>query len=338
VKIRAEATKLAIFAIFGLAVAIVLYLTLAQTTVGASHSYSAMMTNVSGLAKGDVVRVAGVRVGQVDGLDVVGHNEIKVKFHVATDQHLTSKTQVLVRYQNLLGDRYLELSQPPGEGSPLSPGATIPADRTTPALDLNVLLNGFQPLFQGLQPEQINELATGLINTLQGRGGDIESLLAKTASLTNGLAGRDQAIGSLLTNLDVVLSSLDGHDTQFSQAVVQLKDLVQGLAQDGNPIGSALGDISHLTGVLAVLFGQVKTPLAQTLSGLNAVSSTLNRNKTRLNSTLNLLPDVYNRLDRVASHGSFFNFYLCSVQVLAGPESNPIKSPVVDSPVKRCNP
>jgi phospholipid/cholesterol/gamma-HCH transport system substrate-binding protein len=337
VKIRAEAFKLAVFATVGVVVAVFLYLTLAQATIGPSNSYSALMTNVSGLQSGDVVRVAGVRVGQVDGLDVVGHNEIKVDFHVSTDQHLSNQTRVLIRYENLLGSRYLELSQPPGVGTPLSPGSTIPAKDTSPALDLDVLLNGFRPLFQGLQPQQINELATGLINTLQGRSGTIDSLLTKTASLTNGLADRDTAIGSLLTNLDIVLSSLDGHDVQLSQAVVQLRNLVQGLATDRNPIGSALGNISQLTGLLSGLFAEVKTPLAQTLSALDTVAGTLNRNKARLNSTLGLLPDVYNRLDRVASHGSFFNFYLCSVQVLAGPQDHPITTPLVKSPVKRCN-
>lgn len=336
-RIRAEATKLAIFATLGLAVAVLLYLTLAQVTLGPSNSYGAEMKDVSGLKTGDVVRVAGVRVGQVDGLKVENGNRILVSFHVDTEQHLSDRTHVMVRYENLLGDRYLELAQPPGTGTALPPGSTIPESRTSPALDLDVLLNGFRPLFQGLQPQQINELATGIVNTLQGRGGTIQSLLGRTASLTNGLADRDQVIGSLLTNLDVVLSSVDAHDTQFRQAIGQLRGLVSGLAADRNPIGSALGDISQLANVLGALFGEVRSPLAGSLAGLAAVAGTLNKNSVRLNQTLNLLPDVYNRLDRVASHGSFFNFYLCSVVVLAGDEKHPIKSPKVQSPVKRCN-
>ncbi|MFL6173397.1 MAG: MCE family protein [Marmoricola sp.] len=336
-RIRAEATKLAIFAVVGLAVAVLLYLTLAQATIGPSNDYTAVMKDVSGLAKGDIVRVAGVRVGQVDGLDVGAGNEIKVRFHVAKDQHLSDETHVLVRYENLLGDRYLELAQPPNAGNMIRPGSTIPSSRTAPALDLDVLLNGFRPLFQGLAPNQINELATSIVQTLQGRGGTIGSLLAKTASLTNGLADRDKAIGSLLTNLDVVLSSLDAHDVQFARAITQLRSLVRGLAADRDPISGALGDISQLSGTLGTLFADVRTPLAETLAGLNGISSTLNANSARVNQTLSLLPDVYNRLDRVASHGSFFNFYLCSVQVLVGPEKNPISTPRIQSPVKRCN-
>jgi len=337
VRIRAEATKLAVFVAFGAAMAVVLYLTLAQSTVGPSNSYSAIMTNVSGLKSGDVVKIAGVRVGQVDGLDVLPGNQIKVRFHVSTGQHLSDQTHVTVRYLNLLGDRYLELSQPPGVGHPLRAGGTIPASRTTPALDLDVLLNGFRPLFQGLEPQQVNELATGLINTLQGQGGTLQAVLTKTASFTNDLADRDKAIGSLVTNLDVVLSSLDAHDTQLRTAITQLRTLVGGLAADRDPIGSSLGDISRLAGTLATLFAQAKDPLAGTLAELDGVSATLNRNSAKVNQTLHLLPDAYNRLDRVASHGSFFNFYLCSVQVLVGSDQHPIKSPKIQSPQARCN-
>ena len=336
-RIRAEATKLAVFVAFGVAMAVVLYLTLAQSTVGPSNGYSAIMTNVSGLKSGDVVKIAGVRVGQVDGLDVLPGNRIKVRFHVSDGQRLSDQTHVTVRYLNLLGDRYLELSQPPDVGTPLAAGATIPASRTTPALDLDVLLNGFRPLFQGLEPQQINELATGLITTLQGQGGTLQAVLTKTASFTNDLADRDKAIGSLITNLDVVLSSLDAHDTQLRAAITQLRTLVGGLAADRDPIGSSLGDISRLAGTLATLFAQAKDPLAGTLAELDGVSATLNRNSAKVNQTLNLLPDAYNRLDRVASHGSFFNFYLCSVQVLVGSDQHPIKSPKIQSPQARCN-
>jgi phospholipid/cholesterol/gamma-HCH transport system substrate-binding protein len=167
VKIRAEATKLAVFAVIGLLVAGLLYLTLGRVSLGPSNDYSAVMADVSGLEPGDLVKVAGVRVGQVDDLSMEAGNRVRVHFHVRDDQHLTDQTRLLVRYENLLGDRYVELTQPADEGNHLAPGATIPMSMTTPALDLDVLLNGFRPLFQGLSPEQVNDLAANIVDTLQ---------------------------------------------------------------------------------------------------------------------------------------------------------------------------
>ena len=336
-RVRAEAVKLTVFATVGVLVAYLLYLTLAESTLGPSKGYAALMTDVSGLESGDLVRVAGVRVGQVDDLSVAADNVVKVQFHVDDEQQLTDATQVLVRYENLLGDRYLELAQPSSDGARLVEGATIPVARTTPALDLDVLLNGFKPLFQGLSPAQVNELASGLIATLQGRGGTVESLLARTASLTDGLADNDKVIGSLITNLDQVLASLDSRDAQLRQTIGQLRGLVSGLAADRDPISTSVSAISRLAGSLDGLFAEVRAPLSQTVGATDSLARLLNRNSDRIEETLKLLPPTYQRLNRLASHGSFFNFYLCSAQVIvSGPNGTEIKSPVVRSQVKRC--
>lgn len=338
-KIRAEAIKVGIFALVGLLTLGLLYTTLAQKTIGgpASLQYSALMNNVSGLKSGDIVKIAGVRVGQVTGLDVMPGNQIRVNFKVAASEQITDHTNADVRYLDLLGNRYLDLTQASPGGTPMPAGSTIPESRTAPALDLSTLLAGFQPLFQGLQPQQINQLATGIIQTLQGQGGTIPALLSETASLTNGLADRDHAIGEVMTNLNAVLGTLDSHDDQFKQAVIQLKGLVSGLAASGKPIATAAANISDMASTLSALFAQVRLPLAGMLSQVQTLATLLNKNSGKLNSTLNLLPKVYNTIDRIASHGSFFNFYLCSVQVLAGDEKNPVSTPIVKSQQARCN-
>ncbi len=100
-----------------------------------------------------------------------------------------------MRYKNLIGDRYLELSDGNGQGNPLPDGATIPAQRTSPALDLDTLLNGFKPLFTGLDPTQINAVSTEIIQVFQGESGTVSSLLTTVGALTSTLADRDQLIG-----------------------------------------------------------------------------------------------------------------------------------------------
>jgi phospholipid/cholesterol/gamma-HCH transport system substrate-binding protein len=338
VRIRSEGIKLAVFVTVGALLAALLYLTLGEVTLGPSRSYRAMMTDASGLKSGDVVRVAGVRVGQVDDLQVESGNRVAVSFHVDEGQQLTDRTQVMARYENLLGDRYLELAQLPGEGEVLDEGATIPDSRTTPALDLDVLLNGFRPLFQGLAPEQVNQLATSLIDTLQGRGGTVESLLQQAGELTNGLADHDKSIGSLIGNLDTVLATLDSRDLQLRTSITQMRNLLGGLAADRDPIADALVRINGFSESLAVLLADVRTPFAGLVLAAHDVAALLNKNSARLEKTLEALPEAYQRLSRIASHGSFFDFYLCSVQVVLGaPNGVDLKSPVIRSTVKRCN-
>ena len=103
---------------------------------------------------------------------------------------------------------------------------------TSPALDLTVLFNGFQPLFQALNPQQVNDLSLNLVQVLQGEGGTVAGLVQKTASLTNSLADRDQLIGEVITNLSQTLETVDQRHQQLSELIVELKGWMTDLARD----------------------------------------------------------------------------------------------------------
>ena len=84
-----------------------------------------------------------------------------------------------IRFLNLVGDRYLALEQ----GAARAPSGSSrrrhhPGRADQPALDLTALFNGFQPLFQALTPEEVNELSLNLVQVLQGEGGTVGSLLS----------------------------------------------------------------------------------------------------------------------------------------------------------------
>src|SRR5689334_24145247 len=192
--------------------------------------YRAIFTNISGLKSGNFVRIAGVEVGKVGGLDLHRDGTVTVDFEVDKGVRLSEGTKAVVRYENLIGDRYLALEEAPGPPRRLPPGATIPLARTSPALDLDALIGGFRPLFRALDPDQVNALSGQLIAALQGQGGTINSFLSQTAALTSTLADRDQLIGQVIVNLNTVLGSLGDQSDQFAKAVDALSGLVEGLA------------------------------------------------------------------------------------------------------------
>ncbi|MFD0747331.1 MlaD family protein [Phytohabitans flavus] len=179
--IRAPLLKLIAFA----AVTVLLTAMLAQTFgsfTGGGTSYRARFTDVTGLLEGDDVRIAGVRVGQVEDIRVADNTVAEVEFTVDGDIPLGTGVRAKVRYRNLVGQRYIALSEGPGDGRPLPPDGLIPLAQTTPALDLTVLFNGFRPLFTALTPEDVNKLAYEIIQVLQGEGPTVTSLLRRTAS------------------------------------------------------------------------------------------------------------------------------------------------------------
>jgi phospholipid/cholesterol/gamma-HCH transport system substrate-binding protein len=300
------------------------------------HTYRALFTNVSGLQTGDYVKAAGVDVGRVNSLQLQRNNQILVTFTASTNVPVTRDTTLTVRYQDMLGNRYMEIDKPTGQAPALTSNETLPASQTQPALSLDALFNGFQPLFQGLQPAQINQLSAELVSVLQGEGGTIDGLLSTIGSLTNTLANRDQLIDSVIDNLNAVLGAVSQHDTQLNQLVVNLQHLITGLAADRNTIGNSFGDIANVSGTLAGLLENARPDISGTVTKVGKLSAELNKDSGVVNNDFVELPEAYQAISRQGLYGSFFNFYLCGIQIrLTGPDG-PISTPMIKSQVQRC--
>ncbi|MDX6584693.1 MAG: phospholipid/cholesterol/gamma-HCH transport system substrate-binding protein [Solirubrobacterales bacterium] len=333
--------KLGAFVLVALFFGVGLFTVYSDARFYSTNTYHALFDQVSGLKAGRPVREAGVRVGQVTDVHIVQGRRALVTFTTRSDLPVMSGTRSVVRYENLIGDRYLELTDGPGDLRTLPPGGTIPLAQTEPALDLDVLLNGFQPLFQGLDPNQVNQVATEIVQVLQGEGGTIDNLLGSVASLTSDLADRDQVIGQVITNLNVVLGTLDQHRDQLSNTVLDLQRLVSGLARDRGAIGDSLSRINGAAGSVANLLSDARPDLRGTITQTNRLATLLDDNRATVDGYLGKLPGDYARLARAGAYGSFFNFYLCGVRLkLDGPDGNAMYTPWFDSNAQtsRCGP
>ena len=134
------AIRLGVFTTVCAAGTFALIMVFAQFRFAPTTSYNATFTNVSGLQAGQIVRVAGVEVGKVDSIVVNDDNTATATFTAGESVPLNEGTRAAIRYDNLVGDRYLELQEGPGGVRRLQPGGTIPLQRTQPALDLDALI------------------------------------------------------------------------------------------------------------------------------------------------------------------------------------------------------
>ncbi|TDP95167.1 MCE family protein [Labedaea rhizosphaerae] len=309
-----------IFTVVTVLATTVLAITIANSSVGDTVTYSAVFDDVTSLNDGDDVRMSGVRVGQVEDMQLQDRRLAKVTFSVQAKRKLPASVHAVIKYRNLVGQRYIALEQGTGEvNGVLAPGATIPRERTQSALDLTALFNGFKPLFQALSPQDVNALSGEIVQVLQGEGGTIDSLLAHTASLTNTLAGKDKVIGEVVDNLNAVLDTVNARGDQLSSLVTTTQQLVSGLAKDSVPIGNAIDAMATLTTTTAGLLGEDRAPLKQSISALNTLAGTLDENSPLVDSFLETLPGKLDAIGRTASYGSWFNFFLCSATTDAQP-------------------
>ncbi|MGY2700491.1 MULTISPECIES: MCE family protein [unclassified Nocardioides] len=309
-----DLTKLLIFIVITTLATSVLVMTIGNISFAPKTDYKAEFVDATGVVKGDDVRIAGVKVGTVKDVQIVDRTRALVTFSVENSTQLSQATHAAIRYRNLVGQRYIALTNEIGDSSPMEAGDTIPVAQTSPALDLTVLFNGFKPLFQALSPADINQLSYEIVQVFQGEGGNLEQLLTHTASVTNTLASRDQVIGSLIDNLNEVLDHIGDRDVQLSRLITTFRTFVGGLKDDREAILGSLDKISQLSVQTADLVSGIRRPFVDDVKQLRRVAGNLDAGKSELDRALQVLPIKLNKVGRTATYGSWFNFYLCHFQ------------------------
>ena len=302
-------------------------------------TYSAVFTNVSGLKGGNFVRIAGVEVGKVKNLTLHKDGTVTVDFAIDKGLPLTEGTRAAVRYENLIGDRYLALEEGPGSVRRLQPGQTIPLARTSPALDVDALIGGFRPLFRALDPDQVNALSGELLKVFQGQGGTISSVLSQTSALTTTLAGRDQLIGQVITNLNTVLGTFAARDDQFAEGLDKLSQLVAGLSERKTDIANGVAYINAAAGSVADLLTAARQPIKDTVAQTDRVAGQVMADHDYVDNLVKTLPDAYQILARQGLYGDYFGFYLCdAVLKVNGKGGQPVFIKLAGQDTGRCTP
>ena len=337
--LRGAAWRLAIFLTVCLLGAFALLAIFAQIRFGQGKSYVAEFTNVSGLKKGNIVRIAGVEVGKVQDISVNRDATVRVEFSADNSVVLTEGSRAAIRYDNLFGGRYLALQEGAGGVKTLNPGQTIPLARTEPALDLDALIGGFRPLFRALNPDQVNELSGQLLQAFQGQGPTIGTFLDQAAAVTNTLADRDQLFGQVIVNLNLVLGSLGGQSDKLDKAVTSLSALIHGLAERKTDISNAVAYTNAAAGSVADLLSQAREPFQKVVHETDRAAGIVVADHDYFDNLLNTLPDKYRALGRQGMYGDFFSFYLCDVVLkLNGKGGQPVYVKVAGQSSGRCTP
>ena len=338
-RIRGTVTRVVVFTVVSLLFMFGLLTVFGQFRFDSRASYRAVFSNVSGLKGGNFVRIAGVEVGKVKDLTLHKDGTVTIDFAVDRQLTLTEGTTASIRYENLIGDRYLALEEGPGSVRKLLPGQTIPLSRTAPALDVDALIGGFRPLFRALDPEQVNALSGELLRVFQGQGGTISSVLAQTSALTTTLAGRDQLIGEVITNLNTVVGTFATRDTQFADGLDKLSQLVQGLAERKSDIAAGVSNINTAAGSVADLLAVAREPIKQTVQQTDRVSGQIEADHDYVDDLVKTLPDAYQILSRNGLYGDYFGFYLCDALLkLNGKGGQPVYVKVAGQDSGRCTP
>ena len=314
-KFRAPLIGLALFMVVASVLTWLVYGSLRRDVAGKTASYSAVFTDVYGLREGDDVRMAGVRVGRVEKIDIDG-KLAKVSFIVQQEQRLFGNTVASVTYQNIVGQRYLGLSLgQEGTRNLLPPGSVIPPERTEPSFDVTALLNGYEPLFSLFNPHDADNLTKAVIQSLQGDTSSLATLVSQTSTLTDTFAGRDQALGDTITKLNKVVASLAAQNDNLDGVITQTGDMVSELDRRRPELVSSVGSLARVLDRLSTSVVDVYPAARQFIDRQPGATRHILSVEPQVAFFADNIPLMMKGIIRAGNQGAYGNGYVCDVNL-----------------------
>ncbi len=306
------------FAVLAVVLTVLIWSTLQRGVVGSTTNYSANFSDVMGLKVGDDVRIAGVRVGRVNSIERKHDNNANpqdfatVEFELEKDQKIYGNTKALVRYQNLIGQRYVAL-EPGTDGSAdvLAAGGHIPLKQTEPSFDVSGLLGGLQPLFRTMDPEAVNQMSETFIGALQGDKISLSNFVTQATALANTFSDRDQILGELIDSISSVTSGLANRSGQLDTLLAQARVLIQGLSAQSESLKDSTDRLAASSNGLANLLETITPTIKDAQDSTTQALNLLIETGPKLDEAAIDAPRLLTDIARVTSEGAYLQFYPC---------------------------
>ncbi|MCQ4043296.1 MCE family protein [Streptantibioticus rubrisoli] len=275
--------------------------------IGGGDTYSAAFSEAGGIKPGDDVRIAGVKVGQVDDVGLQG-DHVQVRFRISGTPRFGTSTGAAIRVKTILGAKYLSL-EPAGPGQ-LAPGSEIPLNRTVSAYDV---VQAFSDLTTTTERVDTRQLATAMDTVsaaFQDSPPEVKASIKGLSELSRTVASRDAALRDLLNHANGVTGVLATRSKQFTNLVDDGNTLFAALNSRSQVIQELLRNAAALGVQLSGLVADNRAQIGPALSRLNAVVGMLKRNQSSLDQSIALLAPFARLFANTTGNGRWFDSYI----------------------------
>ncbi|MFI2345765.1 MCE family protein [Streptomyces sp. NPDC019443] len=275
--------------------------------IGNGETYSAAFSEAGGLKPGDEVRIAGVKVGKVDEVDLDG-DHVKVTFRVKGDPEFGTTTGAAIRIKTILGSKYLAL-HPKGSGQ-LAPGSEIPLNRTVPAYDVVAAFSDLTTTSEKVDTDQLAKALDTISATFKDSPTEVQASIKGLSRISRTVASRDEALRELLKHANGVTGVLSERSGDFSRVIKDGDKLFQEITRRRAAIHALLKSSAAMGIQLSGLVEDNRKEIGPALKGLNAVVTMLERNQASLDRSVKLLAPYVRVFTNTLGNGRWFDSYI----------------------------
>lgn len=265
--------------------------------------HTAAFRDASGLAPGNEVRIAGVKVGKVTAV-ALNRDRVRVTFKVS--EPLGDQTSATIRIKTVLGQKYLGLE--PAGSSPLK--AEIPLERTASPFDVMQAVTGLAGTVQRIDTGQLARAFDVLSEAFADTPASVKASLDGLSRLSQTISSRDAELRELLVRANKVTSVLAARDDEFAKLVTDGNLLLTEVAKRRDAIHKLLEATATLSDQLIGLVQENRQQLQPALRQLREVVALLQRNRDQLTNTLKSLAPFLKAFANVTGNGRWFDSYV----------------------------
>ncbi|GAB2968984.1 MCE family protein [Streptomyces pseudoechinosporeus] len=275
--------------------------------IGGGRTYSAAFSEAGGLKAGDEVRIAGVKVGKVEEVDLDG-DHVKVTFKVKGEPGFGPATGASIRVKTILGAKYLAL-HPKGPGQ-LKPGSEIPLRRTVAAYDVVQAFSDLTTTTEEVDTERLAQALDTISTTFQDSPAEVRASIKGLSRISRTVASRDKALRELLDHANGVTGVLAERSEDFSALVKDGDKLFKEINKRRTAIHNLLKSSAALGIQLSGLVEDNSKEIGPALKGLNTFVKMLERNQSSLDRSVKLLAPYVRVFTNTLGNGRWFDSYI----------------------------
>ncbi|MDV6013147.1 MCE family protein [Haloechinothrix sp. LS1_15] len=205
---------------------------------------TAFFPTTIGLYEGNTVRVLGVDIGHVTGVEPEG-DRVKVTMTYDADVRVPADAQAVIVAPSLVADRYVQFTPAHTEGETLPDGAVIPQERTAVPLEVDELYESMNRISEALGPDDganedgaLSNLITTLAQNMDGQGENLNETITKLGQFSETMSGSSDELFSTVRNLSEFTTTLAESDDEVRQFQGQLAEVSEFLADERENLGA----------------------------------------------------------------------------------------------------
>jgi phospholipid/cholesterol/gamma-HCH transport system substrate-binding protein len=278
------------------------------------NTYSAYFVEANGLFAGDEIRILGVAVGVVDKVEPQPTGS-KVTFSVDKQYPIPADARAAILSPSLVTSRAIQLVPAYSGGPKLSPGASIPLNRTAVPVEWDDFRKQLEKLTDALQPKSpggvnsVGEFIDSAAENLRGRGDTARDTVIKLSQAISALGDHADDIFSTVRNLQLLVSALYSSSDLLAAFNQNLASVTTILSNTPNEVANAVQGLDQALNDVRQFLADNREAMGVTVDRLSSVTTALNDSRADIKQVLHIAPNVFQ---------NFLNIYQPAQSAMTG--------------------